>query len=489
MGLTFEEEGESTSILKYKVIAIDPPVLAGYSGEATYTFQSDVYELKLVVPISDGKRQGTGTITRNNEVIMTLTFEMDEETGPFEEFSHNSRIASGTFLKGRREGLYTLYNQNGETVRTCLYRDDCLMGDIRASVDLPGSWELFDGNTIIERNHYNAKFQKDGVCQEFEDGVIRSVDVYHNDIKLRNVKTMKDGKMIELDEDGMKVYEGEFNENDVNYPRHGNGKEYEEDVKVYQGMFVNNVRNGRGKMFHDKQIAYDGNWKNGYPSGRGSLRASDSNIYEGDWEFGYLRMKGKWLDYATGEFEEVKYGDEPAHWKERGGPSMEKYLGLDKPGSAKKKLWFSIIGIIAIIIIIIIVLSITLGQSKNVVVSSYQQFIDLNSDVQSITIRSRTCNEIDFTTFDIDRFTELQQLIIQSSSLQQLRSFTINQLNLLQSIIIESDVSSINQGSFRISNCNSLTSIQIDSNSFTSFNEFYLLSSIFIHLINRFTYY
>ena len=489
MGLTFEEEGESTSILKYKVIAIDPPVLAGYSGEATYTFQSDVYELKLVVPISDGKRQGTGTITRNNEVIMTLTFEMDEETGPFEEFSHNSRIASGTFLKGRREGLYTLYNQNGETVRTCLYRDDCLMGDIRASVDLPGSWELFDGNTIIERNHYNAKFQKDGVCQEFEDGVIKSVDVYHNGIKLGNIKTMKDGKMIELDEDGMKVYEGEFNENDVNYPRNGNGKEYEEDMKVYQGMFVNNVRNGRGKMFHDKQIAYDGNWKNGYPSGRGSLRASDSNIYEGDWEFGYLRMKGKWLDYATGEFEEVKYGDEPAHWKERGGPSMEKYLGLDKPGSAKKKLWFSIIGIVAIIIIIIIVLSITLGQSKNVVVSSYQQFIDLNSDVQSITIRSRTCNEIDFTTFDIDRFTELQQLIIQSSSLQQLRSFTINQLNLLQSIIIESDVSSINQGSFRISNCNSLTSIQIDSNSFTSFNEFYLLSSIFIHLINRFTYY
>ena len=282
MELTFKEEGESTSILKYKVIAIDPPVLAGYSGEATYTFQSDVYELKLVVPISDGKRQGTGTITRNNEMIMTLTFEMDEETGPFEEFSHNSRIASGTFLKGRREGLYTLYNQNGETVRTCLYRDDCLMGDIRASVDLPGSWELFDGNTIIERNHYNAKFQKDGVCQEFEDGVIKSVDVYHNGIKLGNIKTMKDGKMIELDEDGMKVYEGEFNENDVNYPRNGNGKEYEEDMKVYQGMFVNNVRNGRGKMFHDKQIAYDGNWKNGYPSGRGSLRASDSNIYEGD---------------------------------------------------------------------------------------------------------------------------------------------------------------------------------------------------------------
>ena len=481
MGLTFEEEGESTSILKYKVIAIDPPVLAGYSGEATYTFQSDVYELKLVVPISDGKRQGTGTITRNNEVIMTLTFEMDEETGPFEEFSHNSRIASGTFLKGRREGLYTLYNQNGETVRTCLYRDDCLMGDIRASVDLPGSWELFDGNTIIERNHYNAKFQKDGVCQEFEDGVIRSVDVYHNDIKLRNVKTMKDGKMIELDEDGMKVYEGEFNENDVNYPRHGNGKEYEEDVKVYQGMFVNNVRNGMGKMFRDKRIAYDGNWKNGYPSGRGILRALDSNIYEGDWEFGYLHTKGKWLDYATGEFEEVRHDDEPAHWRERGGSPIPKQLKLDKPGSAKKKLWFTVIGIIAIIIVIIIVISILLIQ-RGPVISSYQQLINLDPNVQSITIKSGTCGEIEFTTFDIDRFTQLRRLIIQSSSLQQLRLFAINQLNSLQTITIESYVSSANEGSFRISNCSSLNSISIGSNSFISFNEFSLYSLDFFQL-------
>lgn len=266
------------------------------------------------------------------------------------------------------------------------------------------------------------------------------------------------------------------------------GKEIRDGKTIYNGLFVNNVRSGEGKMF-ETFGTYIGNWEKGYPSGKGRF-IKNGKQYNGNWEFGYLRTEGKWLDYATGEFEEVKYGDEPAHWKERGGPSMEKYLGLDKPGSAKKKLWFTIIGIVAIIIIIIIiVLSITLGQSKNVVVSSYQQFIDLNSDVQSITIRSRTCNEIDFTTFDIDRFTELQQLIIQSSSLQQLRSFTINQLNLLQSIIIESDVSSINQGSFRISNCNSLTSIQIDSNSFTSFNEFYLLSSIFIHLINRFTYY
>ena len=489
----------------FNITSIEPLKLEGYTGTAKYYFNSDEHFF-LEVPLQDGRKNGEGIISKDGVIYASLTFVDDRQNGKMVEYQNGTKHILGYLLNGQREGIFREIDSNENIVNAFAYDRGKYLGEAKPSTELSGAWDIISEGELIERCYVNADFRRDGICQFFSNSQIQSVRYYHDNAPIAIQKSFDKNIMKEYDETGKSlIYEGEYDENSPLFLRNGMGKEIRDGKTIYNGLFVNNVRSGEGKMF-ETFGTYIGNWEKGYPSGKGRF-IKNGKQYNGNWEFGYLHTEGKWLDYATGEFEEANSSNELAHWKERGGNKSEltrtifssgpskasrtkNVKKLDKPGSAKKKLWFTIIGIVAIIIIIIIiVLSITLGQSKNVVVSSYQQFIDLNSDVQSITIRSRTCNEIDFTTFDIDRFTELQQLIIQSSSLQQLRSFTINQLNLLQSIIIESDVSSINQGSFRISNCNSLTSIQIDSNSFTSFNEFYLLSSIFIHLINRFTYY
>ena len=89
---------------------------------------------------------------------------------------------------------------------------------------------------------------------------------YKNGEFTRVLKSISGSTMTEFDENGNKVYEGEYDERIENgLKRKGKGKEYEKDGKtlVYVGDWSNGKRNGYGVLYKNSEVVYKGEWENG----------------------------------------------------------------------------------------------------------------------------------------------------------------------------------------------------------------------------------
>ena len=104
----------------------------------------------------------------------------------------------------------------------------------------------------------------------------------------------------------------------------------------------------------------------------------------------------------------------------------------------------------------------------------------------TIILPDWTCNDLNYTTFDFSRFTDLEYLEIGSDSFGYVDTFIIDGLNNLTTLKIGQNSFTVNKNgnseeveskSFHIINCESLESIDIDSYSFTDFaGEFELVN-------------
>ena len=96
---------------------------------------------------------------------------------------------------------------------------------------------------------------------------------------------------------------------------------------------------------------------------------------------------------------------------------------------------------------------------------SYDYIESLESNVASIHLPDRTCNDLEYTIFDFSRFNLLEELIIGSNSFMNVNKFVINELNHLKSIEIgDSCFSNVNL--FNIDGLNELKSLKIGEYSF-----------------------
>ena len=103
----------------------------------------------------------------------------------------------------------------------------------------------------------------------------------------------------------------------------------------------------------------------------------------------------------------------------------------------------------------------------------------------TIILPDWTCNEVNYTTFDFSRFTDLEYLAIGNHSFGYVDTFVIDGLNNLTTLIIgqnsftesKDGYDSDDSKSFHIKNCESLESIDIGSYSFSDYSgEFELLN-------------
>ena len=102
----------------------------------------------------------------------------------------------------------------------------------------------------------------------------------------------------------------------------------------------------------------------------------------------------------------------------------------------------------------------------------------IDSNVTSIHLPDRTCNDLDYTAFNFSRFNLLEELIIGDYSFYSVDTFVIDGLNELKSLIIGVDSftkdseSSENDSSrsFSILNCVELESIEIGLYSFSDYS-------------------
>ena len=117
-------------------------------------------------------------------------------------------------------------------------------------------------------------------------------------------------------------------------------------------------------------------------------------------------------------------------------------------------------------------------------------FESLDSNITSLILPNWSCNDVNYTTFDISRFTSLESLEIGNDSFESIESFMINDLCKLRSLKIgsnsftklkfsewiinklrgiTSDATSITSKLCFVLNCESLESIDIGEFSFSDF--------------------
>ena len=118
-----------------------------------------------------------------------------------------------------------------------------------------------------------------------------------------------------------------------------------------------------------------------------------------------------------------------------------------------------------------------------------KQFELMDSNIISLILPNWSCNDMNYTIFDISRFTLLESLEIGNDSFGSVESFLINDLSKLRSLKIGSNsfskvklmdwnnddiniplMEALNESkSFHILNCESLESIEIGEYSFSDF--------------------
>jgi len=79
--------------------------------------------------------------------------------------------------------------------------------------------------------------------------------------------------------------------------KHGDGKEYYKDGKMYNGRFVNGLREGLGELYDSKgELFYKGEWKKDYMHGKGLCRFDATfpcpGLYEGEFRHGHRDGRG-----------------------------------------------------------------------------------------------------------------------------------------------------------------------------------------------------
>ena len=99
----------------------------------------------------------------------------------------------------------------------------------------------------------------------------------------------------------------------------------------------------------------------------------------------------------------------------------------------------------------------------------------IESNVTSIHLPDRTCNDWNYTIFDFSRFNVIEELVIGDYSFENVKLFNIDGLNELKSLKIgNNSFTKNNRGndssrSFHILNCIELESIEIGESSFSDY--------------------
>ena len=142
-----------------------------------------------------------------------------------------------------------------------------------------------DGNKLYEGDYKNDKCHGKGILYE-ENGN----KFYEGDWKEGKI----DGKGIEYYKNGNKRYEGDYKKGN----RDGKGiLYYENGNKEYEGNYKDDKWEGKGiKFYENGNKEYEGNYKKGKADGKGIKFYENGNKeYEGDWKEG--KVDGKGISY------------------------------------------------------------------------------------------------------------------------------------------------------------------------------------------------
>ena len=151
---------------------------------------------------------------------------------------------------------------------------------------------LDDNNMMIYKGGFDNEFEKKGEGRryEYEGDTLKKLYICEDGKDIYKWLEFEDCNMIEYEKNGMRIYEGTYDEK--TYKRHGEGLLYENnDVLVYEGGWKNGKRDGYGLYYHNMCLIYDGEWKDDKPNGDGCYLDNKGDVlFEGKWENGKKTM-------------------------------------------------------------------------------------------------------------------------------------------------------------------------------------------------------
>ena len=316
----------------------DVPLVDGLrSGKGTQKFKKGDEEYTLECTWENNKRNGEGVLLDPNGVMaMKLFFKDDVVDGEGTLFSNGQATFKGTWKNGKRSGHGVEY-KNGHPVYDGNYEDDKRNGfgkefDDENEVVFEGEW--VDNNRGLKSVIHTKKGERKlvvkdeagtdrfiGECKEnslAREGFGTEFDaegkplfegMYKDDVLERKIKEFKGKEIVLYDENGKKMYEGEFlNKKELHYPAHGQGKEFKDGVMVYKGHFKNGMKEGKGCSYYmNRCLMYDGYWQNDMANGHGKFHNDEGIVVvEGDFEDNVYRDDTICVHVDTGKIDHLK---------------------------------------------------------------------------------------------------------------------------------------------------------------------------------------
>lgn len=224
-------------------------------------------------------------------------------------FNDGIQSEEGFLVNNLREGV-CIFSLPGRPTLFNEYRQGTLVATLQ---EFNPEWKLYKHYPVGSNQpdmiaQYNRDFKLNGYVVTLREGQYDSLNEYNNGSFIRKLKAFYHGHVMingqtvlqnqckEFDENGCKVYEGEYLD-DIGelFPAHGNGTTYNgaSSTKVMQGEFFQGTFL-RGKIFNmEGLLVYDGYCWNGLPHGEGMLYIDAKPYVKGIWYFGYYSFPGR----------------------------------------------------------------------------------------------------------------------------------------------------------------------------------------------------
>ena len=443
------------------------------NGEVVLDVDSPHKGYSIQTVMENGKMNGESIIFNPDHIqIASLVFVDGVANGFCELYDDNGNIVFEGYLKnGYREGKGKEYDENGNVIFEGFYEQGKRMNIVELK-EMKGYWkEMNEKNEIVSICQKDEEGNNDGICYFYSNGVIDRISEWKNGEELNVLKRFEGKKMIEF-VNGVKRYEGEFRDSiKHNYPREGNGKEYDVNGKnvIYQGQYWNGKRQGNGIVYENGKKVYDGMWMKGYRFDIFVLIVLVAMIVMTVISFlllfyigivvlviDIIFWIGAWLYF----------------------PSIQLVFGCKKGKKSKtvqmkndlkyaKQLDFLTLSLFLIIFVNIITVLILFLLT---IPSQTLQKQCLGSNVVgSMVIESNHCNTPLISTFNPQN-DDIEQIVIGDDCFNSVNEFDVNGLNGLKSLVIGmNSFGKDASGSFHLMNCNEFESIEIGSGSFIGF--------------------
>ena len=190
---------------------------------------------RIIDGLENGIKEGKIKVyNENSELYAELMYVHDKLNG-ISCFYVNGRINKKiTYVNGKEDGWACDYDGNVE-LQNYLYEKGEKKYKINRIEGKEGLWreEDLQTNSLVSICSYNANFKKKGNCYCYKDDAIVEYAIYKNDGNKTIYKTFQENMMKEYNDNNKVIYEGEYeNSLDKNYPRNGNGKEFQENEKI-----------------------------------------------------------------------------------------------------------------------------------------------------------------------------------------------------------------------------------------------------------------